>query len=132
MNLKWFGGKCNQQTDSYLDSIGELVGEVRHPEDDEVQVVVVVRPAPRGRPVGLLRHDPLHQAVRAVRERRAVLPHRVVHEAEVLEEQQLAVGVEAVEALPPGVLVQRVRDVHDVVLGVAHLADELSDAVKVR
>ena len=79
-------------------------------------MIVVVGPGPRGRPVRLLRHDALDEAVRAVRKRRTVLTHRTVHESQVLEEQELSVGVEPVESLPTGVLLKRLSDVENIIL----------------
>ena len=64
----------------------------------------------------LLRHDALDEAVRAVRKRRTVLAHGTVHESQVLEEQELSVGVEPVESLPTGVFLKRLSDVENIIL----------------
>uniref|UniRef100_A0A182UY41 Uncharacterized protein n=1 Tax=Anopheles merus TaxID=30066 RepID=A0A182UY41_ANOME len=59
---------------------------------------------------------PLDQRIHAVGKRRAVLPDRTVHEAEMLKQHHLPVLVEPVEQLVPQVLLQHVRYLLDVVL----------------
>ncbi len=57
--------------------------------------------SPRRRTRRFLGDDPLDEAVGAVGEGRAVFPDWTVHETEVLEQHQLAVGVEPVEGFVP-------------------------------
>lgn len=66
--------------------------------------------------MGLRGKNSFDECVHAVGEGRTVLSDRAVHEAEVLEEHQLAVLVQSVERLVPRVLLQRIRNVFYVVL----------------
>ena len=80
----------------------QLFRQRLHAEEHNVKMVVVIGSGPGRRPVGLLGHDPLHEAIGTVREGRTVLANRTVDEPKVLKEQQLSVSIEAVQCFPPG------------------------------
>ena len=87
------------------DPISKLVRQVFHPKDDEVEVVVVGCPRPRGRSASgrcLGGHNSLDQGVGAVEVAGvAVLTHGTGHETQVLEQQQLTVRIEAIQCFEP-------------------------------
>uniref|UniRef100_A0A182XS87 Secreted protein n=1 Tax=Anopheles quadriannulatus TaxID=34691 RepID=A0A182XS87_ANOQN len=97
--------------------VNEIVRDVVQPDHDQVQLqLAILLREPWIREVLVRDQYPLDQRIHAVGERRAVLPDRTVHEAEMLEQHHLPVLVEPVEQLVPQVLLQHVRYFLDVVL----------------
>jgi hypothetical protein len=106
-----------RQTGSYPHGVGKIPGKQLAAQHDEVEVIVVRRPGPRWRPVRLLCHDSLDEAVGAVREGGTVLAHRTVHKTQMLEEKQFAVRVKTIQGLPP----ERMKKTNVKINGTFHL-----------